>query len=53
MKTLSGFTLLGKRENFLGIESQFSSYDSSRIVVLPVPYEHTVATATRQDWYCG
>jgi agmatinase len=43
MKTLSGFTPLGKRENFLGLESQFSSYDSSRIVVLPVPYEHTVS----------
>jgi agmatinase len=43
MRTRSGFTPLGKKENFLGIESQFSSYASSRIVVLPVPYEHTVS----------
>jgi agmatinase len=43
MRTRSGFTPLGKKENFLGIESQFSSYGSSRIVVLPVPYEHTVS----------
>ncbi len=39
----SGFRSLGKKENFLGIESQISSYSSSRIVVLPVPYEHTVS----------
>ncbi len=43
MKTASGFTVLGKRKNFLGIESQNSSYGSSQIVVLPVPYEHTVS----------
>jgi len=43
MKTRSGFTALGKERNFLGLERQESSYDSSRIVVLPVPYEHTVS----------
>jgi agmatinase len=43
MKAPSGFTPLGKRSNFLGIESAISSYDSSQIVLLPVPYEHTVS----------
>lgn len=35
--------VLGRKANFLGIESRISSYGSSRIVVLPVPYEHTVS----------
>jgi len=43
MKTRPGVTALGKKENFLGIESSISSYGSSGIVVLPVPYEHTVS----------
>jgi agmatinase len=43
MKTPSGFTSVGKKGNFLGIESPISSYGSSHIVVLPVPYEHTVS----------
>jgi len=30
-------------ENFLAIEEDFSSYDNSQIVVLPVPYEHTTS----------
>ncbi len=34
---------LGKKENFLGLEGRMSSYGSSKIVVLPVPYEHTVS----------
>ncbi|MDD3180207.1 MAG: agmatinase [Opitutaceae bacterium] len=34
---------LGKKENFLGLEDRFSSYSSSKVVVLPVPYEHTVS----------
>ncbi len=34
---------LGKGGNFLGIERRISSYATSRIVVLPVPYEHTVS----------
>ena len=29
--------------NFLGIEDECSSYDTSRIAVLPIPYEHTVS----------
>lgn len=43
MKTRSPFTPLGKKKNFLGIGREISSYGSSRIVVLPVPYEHTVS----------
>lgn len=37
------FTSLGVRSNFLAIEKRVSSFDSSRIVVLPAPYEHTVS----------
>ncbi len=29
--------------NFLGLDSEESSYDSSRVVILPVPYERTVS----------
>jgi agmatinase len=43
MSKKPGFAALGKKENFLGIESQLSRYDSSKIIVLPVPYEHTVS----------
>lgn len=31
------------KKNFLGIEKQYSSYESSKIAILPVPYEHTVS----------
>ena len=34
---------LSKKNNFLGIGSKFSSYDNSRIVILPIPYEKTVS----------
>ena len=37
MKTLS------IKENFLGIEKEFSSFENSKIVVLPCGYEHTVS----------
>lgn len=43
MKTQSGFRTLGKKENFLGIGKEISSYRTSHIAVLPVPYEHTVS----------
>jgi agmatinase len=43
MKAQSGPVVLGKKENFLGIEGEISSYASSQIIVLPVPYEHTVS----------
>jgi agmatinase len=29
--------------NFLAIEDEYSTYDTSRVVILPVPYEHTVS----------
>lgn len=31
------------QENFLAIEEKYSSYENSRIVVLPVPYEYTTS----------
>jgi agmatinase len=43
MNSSSAPRTLGRKANFLGIESRISSYGSSRIVVLPVPYEHTVS----------
>lgn len=43
MSAKSGPVVLGKKQNFLGIESEISSYNSSQIVVLPVPYEATVS----------
>jgi agmatinase len=43
MKAQSRPAVLGKRQNFLGIDIQMSSYGSSQIVVLPIPYEHTVS----------
>ena len=36
-------TTLDKTKNFLAIEEEFSSYERSRAVVLPIPYEHTVS----------
>ena len=43
MKARSVPAVLGKKQNFLGIDREMSSYGSSQIVVLPVPYEHTVS----------
>lgn len=43
MKNPSSVHTLGKRGNFLGLERAMSAYAASRIVVLPVPYEHTVS----------
>ncbi|MEO5929824.1 MAG: agmatinase [Candidatus Kapaibacterium sp.] len=34
---------LGPKKNFLAIEEQFSTLDSSAIVILSAPYEHTVS----------
>ncbi len=34
---------LGIESNFLGIEEEHSSLDRSKVVVVPVPYEHTVS----------
>jgi len=35
--------ILDTRSNFLALPIQHAKYDSSQIVVLPVPYEHTVS----------
>lgn len=37
------FKTLGIDKNFLGIEPEFSSFASSKIVILPVPYEYTTS----------
>jgi agmatinase len=34
---------LDVKSNFLGIDEEYCSFERSRIVVLPVPYEHTVS----------
>lgn len=35
--------VLDTKQNFLGIEKRYSAYDTSKIVILPAPYEHTVS----------
>lgn len=42
----STFKPLGTRQNFLAIDREHSSFDSSKIVVLPVPYEHSAGSPT-------
>lgn len=37
------FKVLGNEQNFLGLEKEHSTFDSSRIIIVPVPYEHTVS----------
>ena len=37
------FKTLRTDSNFLGIEDEYSSFDNSRVVVFPVPYERTVS----------
>lgn len=37
MKVLDG------KHNFLGIEQQYSAFETSKIVIVPAPYEHTVS----------
>ncbi len=37
------FKTLGIDKNFLGIEAEFSAFSSSKIVVLPAPYEYTTS----------
>ena len=34
---------LGIKQNFLGIEKEFSSFEKSKIAILPCGYEHTVS----------
>lgn len=35
--------VLDSKQNFLGVEKQYSTYETSKIVVLPIPYERTVS----------
>ncbi len=35
--------VLDKKKNFLGLEKQYSTFETSKIVVIPIPYEHTVS----------
>jgi agmatinase len=35
--------VLDSNRNFLGIEKQFSAFETSKIIVLPVPYERSVS----------
>lgn len=37
------FKTLGFENNFLGIEEEFSSFENSKVVILPVPYEKSVS----------
>jgi agmatinase len=43
MATRTPFRALGTASNFLGLPATSSSFDASKIVVLPAPYEHTVS----------
>ena len=35
--------VLSKEENFLGIDERFSRFETSKVIILPVPYEHTTS----------
>lgn len=35
--------VLGTDKNFLAIEKEFSNFEESKVVILPVPYEHSVS----------
>ena len=35
--------ILGIEENFLSIENEFSNYEDSKFIILPIPYEHSVS----------
>ncbi|MGH2574662.1 MAG: agmatinase [Ignavibacteria bacterium] len=37
------FTTLSVKDNFLGLEDDYSSFDNSKIVLLPCPYEKTTS----------
>jgi len=43
MPSANRFKSLGANGNFLGIEKEISAFQTSRIVVIPAPYEHTVS----------
>jgi agmatinase len=37
---------LDSKHNFLGIEKQYSSFETSRVVIVPAPYEHNPSYGT-------
>jgi agmatinase len=37
---------LDSKHNFLGIEKQYSSFETSRVVIIPAPYEHGTGYGT-------
>jgi agmatinase len=37
------YKTVGIDNNFLGIEDEFSTFENSKVVILPVPYERTVS----------
>jgi len=37
------FKTLGIASNFLAIDEEYSSFDTSKVVIVPAPYEHTVS----------
>ncbi|MBI4546494.1 MAG: agmatinase [Ignavibacteriae bacterium] len=37
------FKTLGITSNFLGIDKEYSSFEHSKIIILPIPYERTVS----------
>lgn len=37
------FKTAGVHSNFLGLEQEYSGFENSKVVILPVPYEHTVS----------
>jgi agmatinase len=42
--------VLDSKNNFLGIDRQHSSYETSKIMVLSAPYEHTVSYGGGTKW---
>ncbi len=39
--------VLGSRQNFLGLEKEFSTFDRAKAVILPVPYQRTAGSGAK------
>jgi arginase family enzyme len=39
----SGFGVLGIKDNFLAIDKKYSSFNNSKIAIMPAPYEKTTS----------
>jgi len=46
MKSAGKAFVLGTRDNFLGLDRKSSSFETSKIIVVPAPYERTVSYGT-------